>query len=151
MATDLLFGRIDYSFATAPSVLQYVETGRLRALAVPTARRSRLLPQVPTVAEGGVTGFDVASWYAITAPRGTPEAIVERLSGAMRQALGDPAVITMLNRNGLEPMATTPAEFATARAAERAKWEPVTRSGNIRVEQGTACPAAPAGPASAAE
>lgn len=134
VATDLLAGRIDYSFATAPSVMQYVETGRLRALAVPTAQRSRLLPHVPTVAEGGVPGFDVASWYAITAPRGTPDAIVNRLSDAMRQALGDAEVIATLNRNGLEPMATTPAQFATAWQAERVKWEPVIRSGNIRVE-----------------
>jgi tripartite-type tricarboxylate transporter receptor subunit TctC len=134
VATDLLAGRIDYSFATAPSVMQQVETGRLRALAVPTARRSRLLPDVPTVAEGGVPGFDVASWYAITAPRGTPEAVVNRLSEAMRQALADAEVTATLNRNGLEPMATTPAQFAAAWEAERVKWEPVIRSGNIRIE-----------------
>jgi tripartite-type tricarboxylate transporter receptor subunit TctC len=134
VATDLLSGRLDYSFATAPSVMQYVETGRLRALAVPTAQRSRLLPQVPTVAEGGVTGFDVASWYAIVAPRGTPDPVVTRLSQAMAQALADPEVIATLNRNGLEPMATTPAQFAAAWAAERAKWEPILREGGIRVE-----------------
>ncbi len=134
VATDLLSGRIDYSFATAPSVMQQVETGRLRALAVPTAQRSRLLPQVPTVAEGGVPGFDVASWYAITAPRGTPEPIVNRLSEAMRQALADAEVTATLNRNGLEPMPTTPAQFAAAWEAERVKWEPIIRSGNIRIE-----------------
>lgn len=134
VATDLLSGRIDYSFATAPSVMQQVETGRLRALAVPTAQRSRLLPNVPTVAEGGVPGFDVASWYAITAPRGTPEPIVNRLSEAMRQALADGEVTATLNRNGLEPMPTTPAQFAAAWEAERVKWEPIIRSGNIRIE-----------------
>ena len=134
VATDLLSGRLDYSFATAPSVMQYVETGRLRALAVPTARRSRLLSSIPTVAEGGVTGFDVASWYAITAPRGTPVPIVARLAEAMRQALGDADVIATLNRNGLEPMPTTPAEFAAAWASERAKWEPIVREGGLKVE-----------------
>ena len=134
VATDLLSGRIDYSFATAPSVMQQVETGRLRALAVPTAQRSRLLPNVPTVAEGGVPGFDVASWYAITAPRGTPEPIVNRLSEAMRQALADAEVTATLNRNGLEPMSTTPTQFAAAWEAERVKWEPIIRSGNIRIE-----------------
>ncbi|MGG5811425.1 Bug family tripartite tricarboxylate transporter substrate binding protein [Falsiroseomonas sp. CW058] len=134
VAGDLLAGRLDYSFATAPSVMQFVETGRLRALAVPTAQRSRLLPGVPTVAEGGVPGFDVASWYAITAPRGTPDPVVARLAEAMREALADAEVTANLNRNGLEPMATTPAQFAAAWAAERAKWEPVVRAGGLRVE-----------------
>ncbi|MGX9964645.1 Bug family tripartite tricarboxylate transporter substrate binding protein [Roseomonas sp. F4] len=134
VANDLLSGRLDYSFATAPSVMQHVESGRLRALAVPTARRSRLLPQIPTVAEGGVTGFDVASWYAITAPSGTPAPVVSRLADAMRQALEDREVVAILNRNGLEPMPTTPAAFAEAWAGERAKWEPIVREGGLRVD-----------------
>lgn len=134
VATDLLSGRIDYSFATAPSVMGHVETGRLRALAVPTAQRSHLLPQVPTVAEGGVTGFDVASWYAITAPTGTPAPVIAKLAQAMRGALEDAEVIATLNRNGLEPMPTSPEAFAAAWAAERAKWEPVVRAGGLQVQ-----------------
>lgn len=134
VATDLLSGRIDYSFATAASVLPHVQSGRLRALAVPTLQRSRLLPDVPTVAESGVPGFDVPGWYAVVAPRGTPEAAIERLAGAMRIALDDAAVTASLNRNGLEPMPTTPAGLATAWAAERAKWEPIIRDSGIRIE-----------------
>ncbi|HWT10950.1 MAG TPA: tripartite tricarboxylate transporter substrate binding protein [Roseomonas sp.] len=134
VATDLLSGRIDYSFATAPSVLPHVQSGRLRALAVPTINRSRLLPEVPTVAEGGVPGFDVPGWYAVVAPRGTPEPIVARLAGAMRTALSDADVTAALNRSGMEPMPSTPAELAAAWASERTKWEPIIRDSGIRIE-----------------
>lgn len=134
VATDLLSGRIDFSFATAPSVLAHVQAGRLRALAVPTINRSRLLPDVPTVAESGVPGFDVPGWYAVAAPRGTPEAVIARLAGAMRTALDDAEVTAALNRSGLEPMPSTPAAFATAWAAERTKWEPIIRDSGIRIE-----------------
>ncbi len=134
IATDLLSGRIDFSFATAPSVLTHVRSGQLRALAVPTINRSRLLPDVPTVAESGVPGFDVPGWYAVVAPRGTPEPVIARLGAAMRTALGEAEVTATLNRNGMEPMPTTPAEFATAWAAERTKWEPIIRESGIRIE-----------------
>ncbi|MBR0652052.1 tripartite tricarboxylate transporter substrate binding protein [Roseomonas terrae] len=134
VATDLISGRIDYSFATAPSVLAHVESGKLRALAVPTSRRSRLLPDIPTVQEGGVPDFDVASWYAVLAPRGTPDGAVTRLSQAMNTALRDEEVVATLNRNGLEPMPTTPQEFATAWTRERERWAPIIRDSGIRIE-----------------
>lgn len=134
VATDLLSGRLDYSFATAPSVLPHVQSGRLRALAVPTLSRSRLLPEVPTVAESGVPGFDVPGWYAVVVPRGTPEAAIARINAAMRASLEDAEVIATLARNGLEPMPTTPGQFADAWARERAKWEPIIRESGIRVE-----------------
>ena len=134
VATDLLSGRIDYSFATAPSVLPHVQSGRLRALAVPTINRSRLLPEVPTVAESGVPGFDVPGWYAVVVPRGTPETAIARLNAAMRTALEDPEVIATLNRSGLEPMPTTAQQFADAWAAERTKWKPIIRDSGIRIE-----------------
>lgn len=134
VATDLLSGRIDYSFATAPSVLPHIQSGRLRALAVPTINRSRLLPEVPTVAESGVPGFDVPGWYAVVVPRGTPEHAVARLNGAMRTALEDPEVTAALNRSGLEPMPTTQQDFAAAWAAERTKWDPIIRDSGIRID-----------------
>lgn len=134
VATDLISGRLDYSFATAPSVLAHVESGKLRAIAVPTARRSRLLPAVPTVQEGGVPEFDVASWYAVLAPRGTPDGAVTRLSLAMNTALRDERVIATLNRNGLEAMPSTPEEFSTAWARERERWMPVIRQSGIRID-----------------
>lgn len=134
VATDLLSGRIDYSFATAASVLPHVQSGRLRALAVPTLQRSRLLPDVPTVAESGVPDFDVPGWYAVVAPRGTPDAAIARLAAAMRTALEDAEVTAALNRSGLEPMPTTPDGLAAAWAAERAKWTPIIRDSGIRIE-----------------
>lgn len=134
IVTDLLSGRIDFAFATAPSVLPQIEAGKLRALAVPTLQRSRLLPDVPTVAESGVPDFDVPGWYAVVAPRGTPEPVVAKLASAMRTALDDREVTATLNRNGLEPKPTTPAELAAAWQAERTKWTPIIRESGIRIE-----------------
>lgn len=134
IATDLIAGRIDFAFATAPSVLPHVQSGRLRALAVPTLTRSRLLPSVPTVAESGVPRFDVPGWYGVVAPGATPDGVVARLASAMRTALEDTEVTAILGRNGLEPRPTTPAEFAAAWEAEQKKWEPIIRESGIRVE-----------------
>ncbi len=134
LATDLLAGRIDYAFSTAPPALPHVAAGRLRALAVPTAARAALLPLVPTVAEGGVAGFDVQSWYAVLAPRGTPAAAIARLNAALRGALTDPDTAATLARNGLEPMPGPPEALARGWAEERAKWQPVIRAMGLRAE-----------------
>lgn len=134
VVTDLLAGRVDFSFATAASVLTQVREGKLRALAVPSLERSRLMPDLPTVAESGVPGFDVPSWYGVLAPRGTPEAALARLNAAMRAALNDADATAVLNRNGLEPRWSTPAQMTEALAAERSKWEPIIRASGIRIE-----------------
>ncbi|MDP3416092.1 tripartite tricarboxylate transporter substrate binding protein [Falsiroseomonas sp.] len=134
VVTDLLGGRIDYSFATAASVLPQVREGKLRALAIPHLERSRLMPDIPTVAESGLPGFDVPSWYAVMAPRGTPEAAIARLNAAMRVALGDADVTAVLNRNGLEPRWSTPDQMNEALAAERTKWTPIIRDSGIRID-----------------
>jgi tripartite-type tricarboxylate transporter receptor subunit TctC len=111
-----------------------VREGKLRALAIPHLERSRLMPEIPTVAESGVPGFDVPSWYAVLAPRGTPEPAIARINAAMRVALSDPDVTTVLNRNGLEPRWSSPAQMAEGLAAERVTWEPIIRESGIRVE-----------------
>jgi tripartite-type tricarboxylate transporter receptor subunit TctC len=134
VVTDLLAGRVDYSFATAASVLTQVREGKLRALAIPHLERSRLMPEIPTVAESGVPGFDVPSWYAVMAPRGTPEPAIARLNAAMRTALADPEVTAVLNRNGLEPRWSTPQQINEGLAAERATWGPIIRDSGIRIE-----------------
>jgi tripartite-type tricarboxylate transporter receptor subunit TctC len=134
VVTDLLSGRLDFSFATAASVLPQVREGKLRALAVPHSARSRLMPEVPTVAESGVPGFDVPSWYAVLAPRGTPEPAIARLNAAMRVALADAEATAVLNRNGLEPRWSTPAQVTEALATERATWAPIIRDSGIRIE-----------------
>jgi tripartite-type tricarboxylate transporter receptor subunit TctC len=134
VVTDLLAGRVDFSFATAASVLAQVRENKLRALAVPHAERSRLMPELPTVAESGVPGFDVPSWYGVLAPRGTPEPAIARINAAMRVALSDADATAALNRNGLEPRWSTPAQMTAALAAERTKWEPIIRESGIRIE-----------------
>ena len=134
VVTDLLAGRVDYSFATAASVLPQVREGKLRALAIPHLERSRLMPDIPTVAESGVPGFDVPSWYGVLAPRGTPEGAIARINAAMRVALNDAETTAVLNRNGLEPRWSTPAQMTEGLAAERVKWEPIIRDSGIRIE-----------------
>jgi tripartite-type tricarboxylate transporter receptor subunit TctC len=134
VVTDLLGGRVDFSFATAASVLPQVREGKLRALAIPHLERSRLMPDIPTVAESGVPGFDVPSWYAVLAPRGTPDSAIARLNAAMRVALSDPDATAVLNRNGLEPRWTTPDQMTEALASERTKWAPIIRDSGIRIE-----------------
>lgn len=134
VVTDLLAGRVDFSFATAASVLTQVREGKLRAIAIPHLERSRLMPDIPTVAESGLPGFDVPSWYAIMAPRGTPEAAIARLNAAMRVALNDADATAVLNRNGLEPRWSTPEQLNDALAVERTKWTPIIRDSGIRIE-----------------
>jgi tripartite-type tricarboxylate transporter receptor subunit TctC len=134
VVTDLLAGRVDFSFATAASVLAQVRENKLRALAVPHAQRSRLMPELPTVAESGVPGFDVPSWYGVLAPRGTPDAAIARINAAMRVALEDAEATAVLNRNGLEPRWSTPEQMAQALAAERTTWTPIIRESGIRIE-----------------
>jgi tripartite-type tricarboxylate transporter receptor subunit TctC len=134
VVTDLLAGRVDFSFATAASVLAQVRENKLRALAVPHAERSRLMPELPTVAESGVPGFDVPSWYGVLAPRGTPEPAIARINAAMRVALQDAEATAVLNRNGLEPRWSTPEQMAQALEAERRTWTPIIRESGIRIE-----------------
>jgi tripartite-type tricarboxylate transporter receptor subunit TctC len=132
--TDLVAGRVDFSFATAASVLPQVRADKVRALALPHGARSRLMPEIPTVAESGVPGFDVPSWYAVLVPSGTPAPAIARLNAAMRAALEDPEVTAVLNRNGLEPHWSTPAQVSQGLAEERAKWAPIIRDSGIRIE-----------------
>jgi tripartite-type tricarboxylate transporter receptor subunit TctC len=134
LITDLLAGRLDYAFSTAPTALPQVETGRLRALAVPTPRRVRALPEVPTIAETGVPGYEVFSSYGLLAPRGTPPAVIARLAQAVRAALETPEVIAALARQGLEAQPGTPEEYGDFLRAEVVKWEPIIRANNLRPE-----------------
>jgi len=134
MALDLIGGRLDYGFATVPSVLSAIEAGKLRALAVPMRQRSPLMPDVPTVAESGLPGYEVLNWYGLLVHHETPAPIILQLSQAVRQTLEDPATVALLQRQGLVPMPTTPEGFADFMAAERRKWEPVIRAAGLKAE-----------------
>ena len=134
LMTDLIAGRLDYAFSTAPTALPNVENGRLRALAVPTPRRVRALPDVPTIAETGVPGYEVFSSYGLLAPRGTPEGVIARIAQAARGALETPEVIAALARQGLEAQPGTPEEYGAFLRAEVEKWAPLIRANNLRPE-----------------
>jgi tripartite-type tricarboxylate transporter receptor subunit TctC len=126
LITDILSGKVDFSIATAATVLPHVEAGRLRALAVPFTRRSPLLPEVPTVAEAAnLPGYEVANWYGMMGPRGLPRPIVDRMNAVLNEALRDAEVVANLARHGLEPAPSTPEEFTAIIRAETEKWRPI--------------------------
>ena len=131
LITDLISGKIDFGFATAATTLPHVQTGRLRALAVPTAHRSRLAPEVPTIAETGVPGFNVVNWYGLLAPKETAAATVAALNAALAGALQDPDVLAKLAAQGLEPLPSSPAEFQSFMQAEATRWARVVRAAGI--------------------
>lgn len=126
LITDILSGKVDYSIATAATVLPHIEANRLRALAVPLPRRSALLPEVPTVAEAAnLPGYEVANWYAMMGPRGLARPVVDRVNAAMNEAMRDPDVAANLAKHGLEPAPSTPEELTGYIRAETAKWRPI--------------------------
>ncbi|MBW8270785.1 Bug family tripartite tricarboxylate transporter substrate binding protein [Caldovatus aquaticus] len=128
LMTDLLAGRIDYAFSTAPPAIPHVETGRLRALAVPHRRRSPALPEVPTMEEAGVPGYAVENWYGLVVPAGTPPAAIARLAAAVRATQDDPEVVAAWLRAGLEPLPGGPEELARRMREAREQWEPIVRA-----------------------
>jgi tripartite-type tricarboxylate transporter receptor subunit TctC len=127
LMTDLISGKVDCSFATAPTAVPQIEAGKLRAIGVPTARRSALLPQVPTIAET-LPGYEVANWYALLGPKNLPRPIVDRLNQAMRSALADPDVSRHLAGHGVEPLPSSPEDLARFIRDETAKWAPIVRA-----------------------
>jgi len=133
MMTDLIGGKVDYAFSTAPTALPQVQSGRLRLLAVPTAQRIRAQPEVPAVTET-LPGYEVQNWYALVGPKGLPPAIVARMNAAMREALADPAVSASLEGQGVEPLPSSPEELARFIREETEKWAPIVRATGAKVE-----------------
>jgi tripartite-type tricarboxylate transporter receptor subunit TctC len=132
--TALLGGQVQVMFAGAPGVLQYVRAGKLRALGVASLKRIAAAPDLPTLSESGLLGFDVTSWYGIVAPAGTPPDIIARLQSDIRNALHEPDVQQELAALGAEPIANTPAEFGAMIKAETAKWGTIVRNAKITIE-----------------
>lgn len=131
---DLMAGRLQTIFSTAPAAIPHIKTGRLRGLAVTTAARSNLLPQLPTVAESGVPGYESGSWYGITAPAGTPREVVARLNKEITAVLGTPDFREQLLNAGADPMPTTPEQFAAYVQIEIAKWAKVIKLSGAKAE-----------------
>lgn len=130
---DLLAGRIAAMFDTMPTALPHVREGRLRALAVSTATRNAAVPDVPTVAEAGITGYEALNWYAVFAPRGTPEPMVQAMHRGIAAAVAAPAFRERLVSQGMDPMSGTPDELAAYIAVDRARWTELARVANITV------------------
>jgi tripartite-type tricarboxylate transporter receptor subunit TctC len=131
---DLLGGVVDASFQNINAVVQHVNAGKLRALAVTGDKRSALLPQVPTLSEAGVKGADVYSWQAVAAPKGLPADVKTRLHAAMVAALNDPGVKPKLTELGFEIVANTPEQFTQFQARENARWKTVIETGKITAD-----------------
>jgi tripartite-type tricarboxylate transporter receptor subunit TctC len=132
--TDLLGGQIDVMFDNMPSAIQHVRNGRLRPLAVTTARRSPELPDVPTVAEAGVPGYEATSWFGMFAPAATPAPVVARLNAALAKVLADPEVKKKLAEQGAEPYSEKPEQFAEFIRQETAKWSKVVKDSGASVD-----------------
>jgi tripartite-type tricarboxylate transporter receptor subunit TctC len=115
--------------------MPHVKAGRLRALAVTGPKRARNIPDIPTVAEAGVPGFEVTQWYGVLAPKRVPDAIVARLSQAFASSVTHPDVATHISRDGGEPVGSSPREFEAHLKSERAKWAEVVKQTGIRTQQ----------------
>jgi len=122
---DLVGGRVDLMISAFPAVLPLVDGGKLKALAVTRLQRSSLIPDIPTVAESGLPGFDVSGWVGVMAPAGTPEPVVIQLNALMRSILAKKEVVEAFARQGLDVTPSTPKELATQMMAEQQKWAQV--------------------------
>src|SRR6266851_1810227 len=129
---DLLEGRVEMQFGTIPPTLTHIRAGKLRALAVTGAARNAALPDVPTIAESGLPGYECTLWQAMVAPAGTPAAIVARLNREVTAVLEDPEVRATFAKNGVEPEPGPPAALGARIRAELAKWREVISSTGIR-------------------
>lgn len=131
--TDIIAGHVSLMFNSMPSVLPQVKAGRLRALAVGSAKRSPAVPDIPAVAET-VPGFDYVTWYGLFAPAATPKEIISRLNAELVRMLAEPELAQRFASQGAEPRSTTPEELGRFMRAEYERWKTVIRTANIRVE-----------------
>lgn len=129
---DLIGGHIPMSFTPIPAAHAQVEGGILKALGVTSARRSDLMPDVPTIAEAGLPGYEAVLHYGLLAPRATPHAILEQLNKALRDAIATPAVQKRLAFEGAQPLPSTPDEYAADIAADVTKWTKVLKDAGIK-------------------
>jgi tripartite-type tricarboxylate transporter receptor subunit TctC len=131
---DALAGNVDLLVSSLPSAIAQLKAGKLRALAVTSAARSSSLPDVPTVAESGYKDFDVATWYGLFMPAGTPAAIVTTMNTKVNELLASPEVKAAIAAQGAEPQAMKPEQFSTLLKADYAKWKGIVQASGAKVE-----------------
>lgn len=134
LVTALMASEIQLGLPDLPSVLQQIRAGRLRILAVAGASRDPLLPEVPTIAESGVSNAEISSWLGVMAPASTPEAVLGRLNAAVNQALQAPDLVTRLSEAGMRPAGSSIAEFRSFLASERSKWDGVVKAAGVTID-----------------
>ena len=132
--TDVMGGQVGAYFANVASASGHIKSGKLRALGVTSAKRVATLPEVPTLAEGGVTGYNVAEWNAVFVPARTPEPIVQRLASEISSALRQPEIRQSIEQFGLEPVGNTPEQFASFIRDDIAKWTSLIKTNKIELE-----------------
>jgi tripartite-type tricarboxylate transporter receptor subunit TctC len=125
--TDLLGGQVDAVLLSMQGSAGNFETGRLRPLAITSPTRSNLMPAVPTIAESGVPSYQLMLWYGLVAPKGTPQAIIDKLNREVKSAIAQPDIQSQLKEGGTDPIGSSPAELATFVGAELVKWGPVIK------------------------
>jgi tripartite-type tricarboxylate transporter receptor subunit TctC len=132
--TDLLGGQVAVYFASGPVAAGQLKGGRIRAIAVTSLKRSPTMPEVPTVAESGLPGFDASSWYGVLVPAGTPRDIIARLHAESVRAMQSPDLRERMTAEGGEPIGSTPAEFAAFIRSETVKWANAIRESGAKVD-----------------
>ncbi len=132
---DLLAGHLQLSFPSIPASIPYIKSGKLVALGVTTSKRSSSLPEVPTIDESGVKGYEVSGWYGVLGPAKIPKLLVAKLNGEINRVLQAPEMRDSLLRQGADPLGSSPEEFAATIAADLGKWAKVVSAAGIKVEQ----------------
>ena len=132
--TDLLGGQVDVMFDSITSARPHIQAGKLKALGVTTKTRSTSLPDVPTLAEAGITGYEVSPWFAAFMPAGTPPAIVEKLGKTLNEAMTDPEVKKRLDFIGAEPIGSTPQALGQHLKTETERWTALIKSAGITAD-----------------
>jgi len=133
---DVIAGRVPLMSSTMPPALPQIKSGKVRAIAVTSAKRSPALPDVPTVAESGLSGYEAIAWQGLVAPAGTPKPVISRLNAEFVNALKQPEIVAKLNEQGFETVASTPEWFAQYTRTEIAKWSKVIKGAGIKASGG---------------
>lgn len=131
---DALAGNVDLLVSSVPSAMGQIQSGKLRPLAVTSAKRSSSLPDVPTIDESGYKGFDVSTWYGVMAPAGTPANVVATLNTEINKLLASPEVKAAIHTQGAEPLAMSPAEFSKMLNAEYTQWKSIVEASGVKIE-----------------